>query len=124
MEDRLVGDFVGQTNARRKVQVVSAQSARGDAIGSHLLQRCRRDGGNEGIFFVVSFSPGPAKEVLIVHAQVQREPVADLVVVLRIEGQITFSQSDLRGEREAAARRSAEEQIAPGQPGVACAETF
>ena len=86
MKDRLVRDLVGQADARRKVQVVAAQAAARNAMGSHLFQSSCRDGGNKGVFFVVNFSPGPAEEVLIVHAQVQREPAVDLVVVLRIEG--------------------------------------
>ena len=53
-------------------------------------------------------------------AQVQRQPVVDLVIILHVEGQIALSQADLRGEGEGAARRSAEEQIAPCQSGVTC----
>ncbi len=86
VEDRLVGDLVGSAHARRKVQVVAAQAAARDTVGSHLFQGSCRDGGNKGVFLVVDFGPGPAEKVLIVHTQIQGQPVADLVVVLRIEG--------------------------------------
>ena len=111
MKDRLAGDLVGQAHARREVRVVAAQSALRNAVGFHLFERRRRDRRKEGVFFVVNFSPWPAKEVLIVHAEVQRQPAADLVIVLRIEGQIALSQADLGGEGKAAAGRSAEEQL-------------
>ena len=86
MEDRLAGDLVGQANARSEVQVVTAQTAARNSVGSNLLQGRCRDGWNEGVFLGVNFTPWPAQEVLIVHAQIQREPIADFVVVLRVEG--------------------------------------
>jgi hypothetical protein len=56
---------------------------------------------------------GPAEEVLIVPAQLQRQLATDLVVVLSIEGQVALSQADLARKGVGAVRRSSKEQIAP-----------